>query len=86
MQVRGGVVDLKGCIYCFGDIILLLKYVQGEKGVQKFRLFKFTYFMDRPLEQKVNKQRLSYSQMIRSTNKMVTVGKQFSTCKYKTTN
>ena len=57
-------VELKGYIYCFGDIILLLKYLQGEKGVQKFGLFKFTCFMDRPLEQKVIKQRLSYSQMI----------------------
>ena len=59
MQVRRGVVELKGYIYCFGNIILLLKYVQGEKGVQKFGLFKFTYFMDRPLEQNPIEQRLS---------------------------
>ena len=55
------VVELKGYIYCFGNIILLLKYVQGEKGVQKFGLFKFAYFMDRPVEQTVIKQRLSSS-------------------------
>ena len=54
-------VELKGYIYCFGNIILLLKYVQGEKGVQKFGLFRFTYFMDR----KTIKQRLSsYHQMM----------------------
>ena len=64
MQVKARMVELKGYIYCFGDIILLLKYLQGEKGVQKFGLFKFTCFMDRSLEQKVIKQRLSYSQMI----------------------
>ena len=65
MQVRRGVVELKGYIYCFGNIILLLKYVQGEKGVQKFGFFKFTYFMDRPLAQKFIEQRLSsYSQMM----------------------
>ena len=64
MQVKARMVELKGYIYCFGDIILLLKYLQGEKGVQKFGLFKFTCLMDRPLEQKVIKQRLSYSQMI----------------------
>ena len=40
-----------------------VKYVQGEKGVQKFGLFKFTYFMDRPLEQKVIKKRLNYGVM-----------------------
>ena len=59
MQVRRGVVELKGYIYCFGNIILLLKYVQGEKRVQKFGLFKSTYFMDRPLEQNPIEQRLS---------------------------
>ena len=48
MQVKARMVELKGYIYCFGDIILLLKYLQGEKGVQKFGLFKFTCFMDRP--------------------------------------
>ena len=51
MQVKARMVELKGYIYCFGDIILLLRYLQGEKGVQKFGLFKFTSFMDRPLEQ-----------------------------------
>ena len=66
------VVELKGYIYCFGNIILLLKYVQGEKGVQKFGLFKFTYFMD------IIKQRFS-----RSTNNIKNPGKQFLTCKYK---
>ena len=35
-----------------------VKYVQGEKGVQKFGLFKFTYFMGRPLEHL--KKRLNY--------------------------
>ena len=40
-----------------------VKYVQGEKGVQKFGLFKFTYFMDWPLEQKVIKKRLNYGVM-----------------------
>ena len=65
MQVRRGVIELKGYIYCFGNIILLLKNVQGEKGVQNLGLFKFKYFMDRPLEQNVIKQRLSsYSQMM----------------------
>ena len=29
---RGGVVEPKGYIYYFGDIILLLKYVQKERG------------------------------------------------------
>ena len=29
-----------------------IKDVQGEKGVNNFGLFKFTYFMDRLLEQK----------------------------------
>ena len=29
-----------------------IKYVQGENGVKNFGLFKFTYFMDRLLEQK----------------------------------
>ena len=58
---RRRVVELKGCIYCFGNIIFLLKYVQGKKGVQKFGLFKFAYFMDRPVEQTVIKQRLSSS-------------------------
>ena len=27
----GGVVEPKGYTYCFGDIILLLKYVQKER-------------------------------------------------------
>ena len=45
MHIRRGVVELKGYIYCFGNI-LLLKYVQGEKGVQKFGLSKFTCFTD----------------------------------------
>ena len=72
MQVRRRVAKLKGYIYCFGNIILLLKYVQGEKGVQKFGLFKFTYFMD------IIKQRFS-----RSTNNIKNPGKQFLTCKYK---
>ena len=58
MQVRRGVFDLKGYIYCCGNIILLLKYVQGKKGVKIFGLFEFIYFMDRPLEQKVIKQGL----------------------------
>ena len=40
-----------------------VKYVQGEKGVEKFGLFKFTYFMDWPLEQKVIKKRLNYGVM-----------------------
>ena len=54
-------VELKGYIYYFGNVILLLKYVQGERGVQKFELFKFMYFMDR----KTIKQRLSsYRQMM----------------------
>ena len=53
------VVELKGYIYCFSNIIILLKHVQGEKGVQTFGLFKFAYFMD------IIKQRLSsYSQMM----------------------
>ena len=65
MQVRIGVVELKGYIYCFGKIILLLKYVQEEKGVQKFGLLNFTYLMDRPLKQNFIKQRLStYAQMM----------------------
>ena len=63
--VRIVVVELKGYIYCFGNIILLLKYVQGEKGVQKFGLLNFTYLMDRPLKQNFIKQRLStYTQMM----------------------
>ena len=57
-------VELKGYSYCFGDIILLLRSLQEEKGVQKCGLFKFTYFINRPLEQKIIKQKLSYSQMI----------------------
>ena len=62
---RREVVELKGYIYCFGNIIFLLKYVQGEKGVEEFGLFKFAYFMDRPIEQTFIKQRLSSSsQMI----------------------
>ena len=59
MHVRRRVLELKGYIYCFGSIILLLKYVQGEKEVQKFGLFKFTYIMDRLPELKVIKQRLN---------------------------
>ena len=65
MQARIGVAELKGYIYCLGHIILLLKYVQGEKRVQKLGLLQLTYFADRPLEEKVSKQRLrTYSQMM----------------------
>ena len=47
MQVRRGVVELKGYIYYFGDIILLLKYIQGEKGVQKLGYLSLhTLWMD----------------------------------------
>ena len=65
MQAKIGVVELKGYIYCLAHFILLLKYVQGEKRVQKLGLLQFTYFTDRPLEQKFSKQRLrTYSQMM----------------------
>ena len=62
---RGGVVEPKGHICYFGDIILLLKYVytKGE-GAQIFGLFKHIYFMVIPLEQKFIIHRLIYCEMM----------------------
>ena len=60
---RERVVEAKGYTYCFGDVILLLKCVQRE-WVGSFGLFKHIYFIDRPLEQKVIKQRLRYNKIM----------------------
>ena len=45
---EGGGVYAKAYIHCFGDVILLLKYIQGWTGDQTLDLFKRTYFMDGP--------------------------------------
>ena len=34
IQVNGGVVELKGYIHCFGEIILLLNMYKGRRGLK----------------------------------------------------
>ena len=62
----GGVVEPKRYTYCFGDVIFLLKgnVYKGKRWGQIFGLFKHTYFMDRPIEQNIIKQRLRESKIM----------------------
>ena len=79
----------KRYIYCFGDVIILLKCVQRERMGQIFGSFQCTYFMGRLLEENYIKQRLRYSKIIdiklsSAVNPQImknNAGKQFSTCK-----
>ena len=41
-------VNAKAYIYCFYDVILLFKNVQGGRGRLKITKFEGTYFMDGP--------------------------------------
>ena len=41
-------VELKGYIYCFGNIIVLLKYVQGRKGFKNFSYLSLHTFCMTP--------------------------------------
>ena len=52
---EGEGVKAKGYIYCFYDVILLFKSVQGERGCLIITKFERTYFMDVPLAESVAK-------------------------------
>ena len=66
---------------------------KGKGWGQIFGLFKHTHFMNRPLEQKVIKQRLRYNEimgvkLLSAVDPQIiqnNAGKQFSTCKYRKT-
>ena len=48
IQVKGGVVELKGYAYCFGEIILLLNMYKGRRGFKNLDyLSSHTLWIDR---------------------------------------
>ena len=64
MQIRGeGLLNLKGTPIALVMYFFCENVYKGKGWGQIFDLFKHTYFMDRPLEQKVIKQRLRYNKI-----------------------
>ena len=77
---RGEVVEPKGYIYYFGDIVFLLKYVQEDTGLKYLGYFKKIHLAQ------VNVMRNDSCKMISAGDPKIlnNAGKlQFSTCKYK---
>ena len=65
MQIRGeGLLNLKGIPIALVMSFFCENVYKGKGRGQTFGLFKHTYFMDRPLEQKVIKQRLRYNKIM----------------------
>ena len=63
--LRGSGVKAKAYIFCFYDVILLFKSVQGGKGCLKITKFERTYFMDGP---PIHIKKLKYVKRIQQKN------------------
>ena len=65
MQIKEeGWLNLKGTPIALVTSFFCQNVYKGKGWGQIFGLFKGTYFMDRPLEQKVIKQRLRYNKIM----------------------
>ena len=61
---RGGLVEPKGYIYYFGNVVLLLKYVQKLMGLIYLGYLSIYTLWICPLEQKLIKHRVMYCEMM----------------------